>query len=191
MDVPTDIPVAGEERVLIKNHGKRVVEQDFVYPDGVKTDPWLLFDGEKVPVIIFPYTDDGSVVLVRQFCHAANSFVLELPGGCQEPGQSLEDAVKIELRQETGYVADQIVRIGAAEGIWFEPHNHRVRFFPYLALGCRRVGEPTLDPTERLIVEITTIADFLEMVASGEVSDSKTITTSTLVFQKLRMLNYL
>ncbi|NWF52036.1 MAG: NUDIX hydrolase [Nitrospirae bacterium] len=63
-------------------------------------------------VVIVPLTDDGLVILTRQFRPPVNRYVIEFPAGLNEKGDSLEDAAKRELIEETGYNAREIIYIG-------------------------------------------------------------------------------
>lgn len=54
-------------------------------------------------VSIVPQTDDGQLVLIREFRYPLNSWCVALPAGLVEPGEPLTEAVDRELREETGY----------------------------------------------------------------------------------------
>lgn len=54
---------------------------------------------------IVPLTRDGAVILIRQFRPPVNGYVVELPAGLCEIGESHEDAARRELAEETGYAA--------------------------------------------------------------------------------------
>jgi 8-oxo-dGTP pyrophosphatase MutT (NUDIX family) len=54
---------------------------------------------------IVPITDDGDVILIKQFRPPVNGYVVELPAGLCDIGETLEDAARRELIEETGYAA--------------------------------------------------------------------------------------
>lgn len=62
-------------------------------------------------VAIVPVLSDGRMVLVRQYRYAAGKNQLEIPAGTLEPGETVEDCVKRELREETRYEAEKIKRL--------------------------------------------------------------------------------
>ena len=57
---------------------------------------------------IVPFTDDGEVVMIRQFRPPLNGHVIELPAGLCDPGEKQENAARRELIEETGYSAGQL-----------------------------------------------------------------------------------
>lgn len=62
-------------------------------------------------VAIVPLTDDGRVLLVRQFRTAAGRALLEIPAGTIEPGESVEGCLQRELAEEVGMQAARIQRL--------------------------------------------------------------------------------
>jgi ADP-ribose pyrophosphatase len=169
---------------LIDAFGKLVVNRAFKEPDGSEKD-FLVWGGATIPVIVFPVTADGRVVLIQQFRRAANTLVLELPGGCpKKPGDSIETTALAELREETGFVPRRIVQLG--EPIWFEPASCMTLFAPVLATGCEPRGEQALDETEHLSVVTMDIAQWLAHLArGGEGRDSKSMAMTLLALPHL------
>lgn len=54
-------------------------------------------------VVVFPLTDDGKIVLTRESKYGIWERIVSLPGGGVEKGESLEEAARRELLEETGY----------------------------------------------------------------------------------------
>ncbi|MDI6802070.1 MAG: NUDIX hydrolase [Thermodesulfovibrionales bacterium] len=65
-------------------------------------------------VAIVPVTSGGETLLVRQFRPVVNNFVIEFPAGLNDKGESLLEAAKRELIEETGHDAEEFVLL--AEG---------------------------------------------------------------------------
>lgn len=63
-------------------------------------------------VTVMPVTEDGRVVIVRQYRPALEAFTIEFPSGHVDAGETPEQAVRRELREETGYDAADLELVG-------------------------------------------------------------------------------
>src|SRR5512134_3707153 len=57
--------------------------------------------------------DRNEVILIHQFRHAAGGFIWELPAGVLHDGEKPMDCAARELREETGFVAGELVSLGS------------------------------------------------------------------------------
>lgn len=64
-------------------------------------------------VSIIAKTTEGKIILVRQYRTAIEDFTLEMPSGYIDEGESPEDAIKRELKEETRYVCDSVAHISS------------------------------------------------------------------------------
>lgn len=135
----------------------------------VRTDRCARAGGQIVPtyhvleltdwVTIIPLTDAGNVVLVREYRHGAGKVMIGLPGGVSDPGESDWAAVGArELQEETGHVARELIPVGTC---YPNPATQNNQLHFYLALGCQKMGDQTLDPNEEIEVLEMPYADFL------------------------------
>jgi ADP-ribose pyrophosphatase len=119
-------------------------------------------------VAVFPVTENGRVVLVRQYKHGARAIVLELPcGHIDSSDGSRVAAARRELREETGYAAQKLTLIRAFPSF---PTSSTSKIWIYIATGCRKVGAPkdtAKEITDTLTVSVTELRC---LVASGRIA---------------------
>ncbi|WP_211244939.1 NUDIX hydrolase [Intrasporangium oryzae] len=82
----------------------------YAMPDDREAEWDILAGGRTVAVVAI--TTDGDIVLTRQFRPGPGKVLHELPGGVVNEREDVLDAAARELREETGYVADQMALVG-------------------------------------------------------------------------------
>lgn len=126
------------------------------------------------PVIILPITRDNKIVMVKQYRHAADRWIWEVPGGIGEDNESLKDVVRRELEEETGYTSDRFIKIGSQ--LWFDPALLRITYDVYVALDCYKHNKGNRDFDELIkSVQLVSPAKLFRMVERGKIKDSKTL----------------
>ena len=118
-------------------------------------------------VNIIALTPEQNVVLVHQFRHGTESLCLEIPGGMVDKGEEPLVAAVRELREETGYEAEEWHHIGMSEP---NPAFLNNRCDTFLALNACRVSETHFDSSEDIAVEEVPIANIPHMIQSGQIS---------------------
>lgn len=98
---------------------------------------------------IVPFTDEGEVVMIRQFRPPINGHVIELPAGLCDPGERLQDAARRELIEETGYAARELRFL--TEGPLSSGLSSEL-LTVYMATGLTFVGIGMRDETEHIEV---------------------------------------
>ncbi|KYZ77503.1 ADP-ribose pyrophosphatase [Anaerosporomusa subterranea] len=121
-------------------------------------------------VAVVPVTDDGKVILVRQFRHPIGQLLLEIPAGKLDKGEHPDDCARRELEEETGFVASQLRRIAS---IFTTPGFTNEIIHIYLATGLTATAQHP-DEDEFLAVEYYDRDQIKELLAAGELQDSKT-----------------
>lgn len=122
-------------------------------------------------VCVVPLTDDGQVIVERQFRYPVNQILTEIPAGkLNFPGEDPEDAIRRELREETGYTADQLVSLGQ---FYPAPAYCDETIGMYLAKGLHR-GQQALDCDEFLELETIPLETLVAEILAGRIPDLKT-----------------
>lgn len=132
---------------------------------GQSHDMFILEQPNWVNVI--PLTSDDQVVMIEQWRHGSRSVQLETPGGLMDAGETPEQCARRELREETGYDADNIVRLGVVHPNPAIQNNLQYYIF---AKDCRKVGEPKLDQAEDVTVKLVPLANIPQMIEIGEIT---------------------
>jgi ADP-ribose pyrophosphatase len=111
------------------------------------------------------------ILLERQYRHAAQSMMWELPAGRIDDGETALTAAKRELLEETGYSARQWKRI---LHFYVSPGFLDETMTIYLARGLQ-AGEAQPEPDERIAVRFFNLSEAKRMAINGRIRDAKTI----------------
>ena len=126
---------------------------------------------------IVPLIDD-TVVLIRQFRHAAGGFIYEIPAGKLHPGEDPKACAARELEEEIGYRAGGLELISS---IFTAPGFTDEVIHIYKATGLTK-GRQHLDRDEVLEVVEMPLAEAMAMIQAGTIRDAKTIVGLQSVF---------
>lgn len=124
-----------------------------------------------VPLHGDPTADDPDILLIRQFRHAADGFIWEIPAGRLDPGESPESCARRELAEETGLGADHLERLTT---IYTTPGFTNERIHLFLASGLEQ-GSHRREPDEFMEVHRLPWSQVTAMVEGGEIGDAKTL----------------
>ena len=120
---------------------------------------------------VIPVTDDGKVLVERQFRYPLNRVVTEIPAGKLDSfTEDRLSAAKRELEEETGYRAAEWITMG---DYYPTPAYCDERITLYLAKGLS-LGQRHLDEDEFLNFEFLPLTDLVEDVMAGRITDGKT-----------------
>lgn len=122
-------------------------------------------------VCVVPITDDGQVIVERQYRYPVGQVLLEIPAGkLNSRDEDPAEAVRRELREETGYTATRLEALGLfyPAAAYSDEAIHM-----YLARGLVP-GQQELDADEFLQVESIPLEELVEQILQGQVPDLKT-----------------
>jgi ADP-ribose pyrophosphatase len=127
---------------------------------------------------VVPIKDDGTVMLIRQFRHAAGGFIYEIPAGKLHPQENPEICAARELEEEIGYRAGSLKLLTS---IWTAPGFTDEVIHIYLGSGLQP-GRQQLDQDEVLELVEWPLAKAMAEIQKGTIRDAKTIIGLQLVF---------
>lgn len=139
------------------------------------------FIGHKGAAAVIPVTDEGKILMVRQYRNAIDRFTIEIPAGglngVDEPG--IVCAAR-ELEEETGCRSDNLEPlITVKTTIAF--CNEKIEIF--VARDLKKT-EQHLDEGEYVAPEEFTIEELVDMVYTGKIEDAKTVSAILAYYNK-------
>lgn len=147
------------------------VYRDYMQFSNGNTEEWDYIHHRGAAAVV-PVTDDGRIIMVRQYRNALERFTLEIPAGAlddpEEPGINCSAR---ELEEETGYRSENLEwLITLRTTVAF--CNERIEV--YVAKNLVP-SKQHLDPNEFVNVELHTVEELKQMIFDGEIEDSKTV----------------
>jgi ADP-ribose pyrophosphatase len=149
-----------------------ITTDEVLEPGGVRAHRDVIHHSGSVVVMPVDDTEREPLVLLeRQYRHAANGYLWELPAGRIDPGEKELAAAKRELIEETGYRASRwkrILNFYASPGFLGETMSI------YMATGLT-AGEAEPEEDERIVTKFFPLSTLVDTILRGQIRDGKTI----------------
>jgi ADP-ribose pyrophosphatase len=158
-----------KSEVLMKGRAFAIRRDHLKTPDGGETKLEIIEHGGSV--VIIPVDENGNVLLVRQYRHAAGKELLELPAGTLDEDEQPEVCAAREIREETGMAAGVLTRLGE---FYLAPGYSDEFMVVYLAMELSPAPLQA-DADEFLSLEILPLAEAIKMAESGAIPDAKSL----------------
>jgi ADP-ribose pyrophosphatase len=149
---------------LIELHSEKV---------DLRSGDHTFFDIVKHPggAVVVAINEQDEICLVKQWRHAIQKFIWELPAGCLEPGEPPLISAQRELEEETGVTAEQWADLGY---ITSSPGFSNEILYLFEARGIKK-GTAKLDDAEQLEAHWLPLEQAFGMAISGDIIDAKTL----------------
>lgn len=147
---------------------KVVREMVRIYTGKEKQRDIVVHPGAVALVVV---DNDGKLILVNQYRHAAGKVLLEIPAGTREANEDPETCAVRETQEETGYRPRKVERMG---GFFSAPGFCTEYLHCYLLTDLEEGREPA-DEDENIEVERLTVQEAIDAIWSGRICDAKSI----------------
>lgn len=161
----------------------KIVRTDYPYKGKIlslRVDKVLLPNGEEAyretiehggVVAIVPFVSESKIVLIKQYRHAIEEDILEIPAGLLECGEDIYKCAARELTEETGFKAAKLEKLME---YYPAPEFSNQLTYIFKATSLKEVGAK-LDEDEFLEVITMDLDEAIKLVGEGRIRDSKTI----------------
>ena len=154
----------------------RITKDTIRFANGLETERAVVWHPGAVALVV--EDADGRWLMIEQYRHPAGRVLLEIPAGTREAGEDPAATAAREVREETGYAAARLERLG---GAWMAPGFCSEYIHYYLATDLREDPLPQdhdefIAPPRRL-----TLAEVQAAVVAGDIEDSKTLVALSLL----------
>jgi len=154
----------------------RVLHDKLIEPGGRENERDVIRHNGSVVILAIDNSrskKDPWIVMERQYRHAANQFLWELPAGKIDAGEEPLAGAKRELAEETGYRAKKwrpLVEYYASPGFLGEAMK------VFLAEGLE-AGAAQPEDDEDIELRLVKLSEVLKMIKKGAIRDGKTLTS--------------
>lgn len=156
-------------------------------PGGKIVDPYYVYEFSTW-VGALPVTEEGKIIMVRQYRHALGETCLEIPGGCvDDTDTNVEYAVARELLEETGYSFTSFDYLGKISP---NPSTNSNLLHMFLAKGGKKVGEQNLDENEEIEVVEMTLDELKQLLRENKIVQAMHVSCILYALEKLGELHY-
>jgi 8-oxo-dGTP pyrophosphatase MutT (NUDIX family) len=151
-------------------------------PNGTRIENYFVRESRGF-AIVGALTPDRHVVLVRQYKHGIAQVVVELPAGMIDAGETPDACAVRELAEETGYTGDPPVLL---RSLFADPTSSNAIFHVYFIANATPTFAQSLDTTEAIEIETTTLEDLQAAVRDGRIASGSQVAATYILLDHLR-----
>ena len=161
------------KRTLYSSEWIRLEQWAVRLPDGTVIPDHHVLDYPSAAVAILPIDADDRVVMIDHYRFITGTRGWEVPSGRIDAGESVEQAARRELLEETGYTAREVQVLGQ-----YFPSNGSSNqvFHVVVARGLERRTEP-LDTNETLGLRLFSPGEVRDLIRRNQIPDGLSLTT--------------
>jgi ADP-ribose pyrophosphatase len=146
-----------------------ITVEDVTLPNDARTDYVMVRHPGSVGIV--PIMSDDTVLMTFQYRHVIGEYILEIPSGTMEKGESPVACAMRELEEETGFAAEEITQIAAVHII---PAYSDELMHIFIAKGLTPTSQK-LDPDEIIQIRKHPYEELIRYIEEGKITDGLTI----------------
>jgi len=150
-------------------------------PDGKIVEAYYVVELPS-SVCALAITEEGNVLMAKQYRHPLEEAIIELPGGFVDEGEEPSVAIGRELLEETGYEFSDIEFVGKVSA---NPGLLTGHTYLYLAREGKRVASQSLDHNEEIEVLQYPLEKVRSMLLKNEIVQALHVSCLLYAFKKL------
>jgi len=158
----------------------RLVRDTIRFPNGHEVERAVVQHPGAVALLVMD--EAGRLLMIRQYRHPARRNLLEIPAGTREAGEDPDRTAAREVREETGFAAGRLQRLG---GAWMAPGFCEEYITFYLATELSPDPLPQDHDEYIEAPEWLTLDEVYAAVDAGRIEDAKTMVALTLYARHL------
>lgn len=155
--------------ILMKGRAFTIRRDTMKTPNGGETKFDIVEHGGSV--ILVPVDDEGNILFVKQYRHAAGIEMLELPAGTRDGDEPFEVCAAREIREETGMEAGKLTHIGS----FYLAPGYSTEYMGVFLAEDLKPNPLEADEDEFLSVEKMPLQEVMNLVKSNKIPDAKTL----------------
>ncbi len=168
---------------IMEKYKEKILNSNYIYEGTIlnlRKDKVKLFDEHETyrevvehsgGVAIIPVTEEGNILMVKQYRIAVDEIVLELPAGKLEEDEDVKLCAVRELEEETGYRPTDIKELFH---FYTTPGYSSEKLHLFIANGLKYFGQ-NLDQGEYIEIVELSPNKIIPNIINGKIKDSKTI----------------
>ena len=172
---------------LFNDNWFKVRKEKYQTPTGKIVDPYYVYEFPTW-VGVVPVTEEGKIVMVKQYRHAIGEICIEIPGGCVDDiDKDFQAAAARELLEETGYAFSAYDYLGKISP---NPSTNTNFLHMFLARGGKKVALQKLDANEEIEIVLLSVDELKTLVRENKIVQSMHVSCILYALEKLGELSY-
>ncbi len=165
-------------KIIHEHFFGKYIHEKFSYPSGKEGDYYYLETVGSGCSMVVPVLDDGRLILTLQYRYLRDRMSIEFPCGGFKVQEGPAQAAERELLEDTGWRAEDLVKVGEFEGF---KGSVKDTAHVFVARELAQVCAPQNSEEETVEIIYRRVDEFEDMIRRGEIWDGQTLAVWAMV----------